>query len=94
MDSASGYAFCLSIFFSASRYFLPSFHARTPVSACDVDAHAPGGPRDDLLRALDFIGVQVGHLGFRDLLELGRAQRAHLVLVRLAGTLLDILKPF
>src|SRR5690606_39775744 len=38
-----------------------------PLSVLDGDPHRPGGAGDDLLRRLNVIGVEVGHLPLRDL---------------------------
>src|SRR3712207_2914617 len=36
----------------------------------DGDAHRPGGAGDDLLRLVERVGVEVGHLGLGDLADL------------------------
>src|ERR1700761_5607683 len=56
-------------------------------SAFDPDAHGAGRAGDDLLRRLDRGGVQVRHLGLRDVADLGRGDGAHLGLVRLGAAL-------
>ena len=57
-------------------------------SVGDGDAHGPGGPGDDVHRGVDVVGVQVGHLGLGDLLDLGLADLAD-GLQRVAGALLQ-----
>src|ERR1700733_7125325 len=56
-------------------------------SALDPDAHRPGGAGDDLLSGLDGGRVQVGHLGLRDVPDLGTGNGANLGLVRLGAAL-------
>src|SRR6516225_4026445 len=56
-------------------------------SALDLDAHGAGGTGDDLLGRLDRGGVQVGHLGLRDVADLRRGDAADLGLVRLGAAL-------
>src|SRR5262249_44139211 len=56
-------------------------------SAGDVDAHGAGGAGDDLLGLLERVGVEVRHLGLRDLTELVARDAADLGLVRLAAAL-------
>src|SRR6516225_8609252 len=64
-------------------------------SALDGDPHRAGGARDDLFCRLHGGGVEVGHLGLRDLPHLRGGDRADLVRVRRAtalghpGSLLD-----
>src|SRR5438046_10714025 len=55
----------------------------------DGDAHRARGAADDLLRRVDVVGVEVGHLALRDLAYLVARHRRDLGLVRLAGALLD-----
>ena len=45
------------------------------------DAHRAGGAGDDLHRGFDIVGVQVGHLLFGDLSELGSGQNTDLLFV-------------
>src|SRR5262249_15115760 len=51
------------------------------------DAHRAGGAGDDLLGRLDRGRVQVGHLGLRDVADLGGGDGADLGLVRLGTAL-------
>src|SRR5690606_10228533 len=60
-----------------------------PLSVLDGDPHRPGGAGDDLLRRLNVIGVEVGHLPLRDLTQLSLGDRAHLRRVRRPRALLD-----
>src|SRR5579875_3967324 len=75
------------------RLALPRLSLRCRVSLCaagsafDPYAHGPGGPGDDLLGHLDGPRVEVGHLGLRDLTDLGAGDAADLGLVRLAAAL-------
>src|SRR3712207_9415378 len=55
----------------------------------DGDAHRPGGAGDDLLGLVEVVGVEVGHLGLRDLADLVARDGGDLGLVRLARALLD-----
>src|SRR4051794_15350530 len=57
-------------------------------SPLDGDAHRPGGAGDDLLGLVEGVGVEVRHLGLRDLADLVAGHRGDLGLVRLAGALL------
>src|SRR5215212_6026176 len=54
-----------------------------------ADAHRAGGALDDLHRSLDVVGVEVGHLGLRDVADLLLGEPTDLLLVRHAGTLLE-----
>src|SRR6516165_4129201 len=56
-------------------------------SALDLYAHRAGGAGDDLLGRLDRGRVQVGHLGLRDIADLGGGDAADLGLVRLGAAL-------
>src|SRR4051794_22358139 len=58
-------------------------------SALDGDAHRAGGAGDDALGLVQRVGVEVGHLGLRDLTDLVAGDGGDLGLVRLAGALLD-----
>src|SRR5919201_1023341 len=71
------------------RMALPRVQWSGGESAGDVDAHGPGGAGHDLLGLLDRVGVEVGHLGLRDLAKLVAGDAADLVLVRLAAALVD-----
>src|SRR4029079_11487792 len=53
------------------------------------DAHRAGGALHDLHRGLDVVGVEVRHLGRRDLADLVLGEAADLLLVRDAGALLQ-----
>src|SRR6516164_5235852 len=56
-------------------------------SALDGDPHRPGRPGDDLLRRLHRGGVEVRHLGLRDLPDLRGGDRADLGRVRRGAAL-------
>src|SRR3954447_18996496 len=55
----------------------------------DVDPHRAGGAGDDLRGGLDVVGVEVLHLGLRDLASLVARDRRDLGLVRRRRALLD-----
>src|SRR4051812_43761751 len=57
--------------------------------ADDLDAHRAGGPFDLAHRRFDVVGVEVGHLGLGDLLELGAGDLAHLLALRRARALVE-----
>src|SRR5712671_2473290 len=86
---------CLEVVVNGPREALPlsallltwSPPAARARSALDPDAHRPGGAGDDLLGRLDRGRVQVGHLGLRDVADLGRGDAADLGLVRLGAAL-------
>src|SRR3990167_3442051 len=52
-------------------------------------SHVPRRALDDLHRGFDGVRVEVGHLGFGDLPELGPRDLADLLLVRGAASFLD-----
>src|SRR4051794_712039 len=54
-----------------------------------VDTHRAGRALHDLHGGLDVVGVEVGHLGLRDLADLVLGQPTDLLLVRHAGALLQ-----
>src|SRR5581483_1792357 len=65
------------------------YHSGDGPSALDGHAHRPGGAGDDLLGLVQVVGVEVGHLGLRDLADLLTGELGDLGLVRGAGSLVD-----
>ena len=59
-------------------------------SVADGHAHVAGGAFDDPHRGLNAGAVEIGKLGFGDLLELSSVDRSNIALGGLAGTFLDL----
>ena len=81
----------LSISFALSEYFFPTLAISVYLIqlVLDGDTHGAGGTCDHAHGSLEGTGVQVGHLGFCDLLHLLLGDLSHLVLVRLSGSGVD-----
>src|SRR5918995_6191281 len=88
MTTASSIVYCWPGFTRSDQGFW-RLNTVAMSDALHVDAHAAGAARDGAHGRVEIRRGQVGHLRFRDLLELPARNLADLLRVRRAGTLLD-----